>query len=70
MPRIVIDKFGKGLDTTRNPTLVQPGYARVSQNLLHNRGDNRAELRSGIDRIWATRPSNDPVYGLFEYVNI
>lgn len=69
MERIVINTFGRGLDTTRNPTLIQPGYARVSRNLLHNRGENRAELRAGIDRVWATRWSNNPVYGLFEYIN-
>lgn len=69
MPRISINEFGKGLDSTTNPTLLAQGYARNSQNLLHNRGQNRAELRRGIDRVWATRTANAPVYGLFEYIN-
>ena len=69
MKRFLIDNFGRGLDTTRNPTLVRPGYARISRNLIHNRGEDRAELRAGIDRVYATRPSANPVYGLFEYIN-
>ena len=69
MKRFLINNFGRGLDTTRNPTLVKPGYARISRNLLHNRGDDRAELRAGIDRVYATRPSNNPVYGLYEFIN-
>lgn len=69
MKRIVIDNFGKGLDTTKNPTLIGQGYARISQNLLHNRGDNRAELRDGISRVYTTAVAAVPIYGFWEFIN-
>lgn len=61
--------FGKGLDTTRNPTQLDPGFARLSQNFIHNRGDIRAESRSSIDRDTFLRTAAAPIYGLYEFIN-
>ena len=69
MGRITITDFGRGLDVVSNPTLVKPGYARISRNLLHDRGDNRAKLRNGFTRQYYTRTANAPVYGLYEYIS-
>ena len=69
MERLILDTFGRGLNTSENSTLLKPGEARVSRNLLHDYGDNRAKLRSGIDRQFPTRWSANPVYGLYYYVN-
>ncbi len=56
MPRYTITKFGRGLDTTRNPSLLQPGFAQQSINLLHNFGDDRVKLRGGFLRALANQP--------------
>lgn len=67
MKRFILQNFGKGLDSTTNPTLLGEGFARISQNLLHNIGDNCAKLRNGITSVWDTRIANAPVYALHEY---
>ena len=69
MGRVVIDNFGRGADTTSNPTQMPQGYARVSQNFLHNRGERKCELRPGINRQFPTRFANAPIYALYEYIN-
>ena len=69
MKRLTLSNFGKGLDSTRNPSLVKEGYARISQNLLHNRGDNRAELRAGINLQYSSAIAAVPIYGFHEYIN-
>lgn len=66
---ITLTEFGRGADITRNPSSLEPGVARVSQNMLHNRGLNRAELRRGLTRLgWHTRASASPVLGGYEYI--
>lgn len=67
-----IRDFGKGRVTVKNPTLLAPGEARDSLNLLHNHGDSTAKLRRPISRINATLVTpnaGSPVFlGLHEYV--
>lgn len=69
MPRYTIDKFGLGLDSTRNPSLLPEGKLRNTVNFLHNRGEDRAELRKGILRVTNTRTTNVPIYGFYEFIN-
>lgn len=69
MGTITLTEFGRGADITKNPSLLEPGVARVSQNMLHNRGLNRAELRRGITRMgWHTRATAVQVAGAYEYI--
>ena len=63
--RQVFDSLGRGLNT--NGVRGPAGYARVSRNLQHNRGD-RAVLRGGTKRVWDTK-TEVPTWNLFEYVN-
>jgi hypothetical protein len=63
--RIVFDSLGRGLNT--NGVRGPAGFARVSRNLQHNRGD-RAVLRGGTRRVWATL-TEAPVQFIFEYFN-
>lgn len=63
--RIVFKSLGRGLNT--NGARGPEGFARVSRNMLHNRGD-RAVLRGGTRRVWATK-TEDVIQFIFEYVN-
>ena len=71
MTTATLTEFGRGADTSNNPTLLPPGVCRQSINMLHNRGFNRAALRKGITRLNHTRlPASDQVtYGLYEYTS-
>ncbi len=69
MPRYTITNFGRGLDTTRNPSLLQPGFAQSSINLLHNFGEDRVKLRGGFARVMQTvGPLDGEKQNLYEFI--
>ena len=68
MPRYIIKDFSKGLNTSQNPTQLEEGEARISQNLIHDY-PKRAKLRGGIKRTYHTRAGGAPISALFQYVN-
>jgi hypothetical protein len=67
MKPIRIDEFGRGRVTAVAQGLAPFGSASDSLNLLHTTLGT-AELRPGIDRVWATRTGANAVLFAFEYV--
>ena len=67
MPRYIIKDFSKGLNTSQNPTQLEEGEARISQNLIHDY-PKRAKLREGILRYFHTRYADSLGLGLFQYI--
>ncbi len=58
MGRFRIDGYGLGRYTNKNSSLVGPGYAVDSLNLLHNRDQNTVKTRNFVTRCYAARPAN------------
>src|SRR3990167_4996784 len=68
MPTLPISDFGRGRVTARNASLLEPGEARDSLNLLHTDGVNCAKLRQPIGRVNATRADNARVLMIADLV--
>jgi hypothetical protein len=67
MPRLNIRDFSRGLNTSQNPSQLEVGEARISQNLIHDY-PKRARLRLGIKRTLHTRMASSNIVGLFQYL--